>query len=190
MHPDRCTPPLSKRAPGWPVFIPFAQNKSRRLRQHRQHRRGRGGPVPSRARSHQPRQTGLSTVGAGGAGAACAEPDPLLPMLLTVLTVFSTVACILMTLFLARPSRLNVMSMPNARRARGGGGQRVRYPISQELRSAMISRTHAATGSASIMHSIAPLATRKASFDQIEPARCALSQFPTCGLARCHWPPA
>jgi hypothetical protein len=59
-----------------------------------------------------------------------------------------------------------------------------------ELRSVMISRTHAATGSASIMHSIAPLATPKASFDQIEPARCALSQFPTCGLARCHRPPA
>jgi hypothetical protein len=61
----------------------------------------------------------LSIVLAGGTGTACAEPDPFFPMLLTVLTVltvFSTVACILMILFPARPSRLNAMSMPSARR--------------------------------------------------------------------------
>src|SRR5438874_2842254 len=96
-------------------------------------------------------------------------------------------ACILMILLPARPSRLNVMSMPRTRRnvcarrrrpasARGFLGQPARsvempslllwsaparrrsaaLPV-HELRSAMISRTQVAIGSASIMHSIAPL---------------------------------
>src|SRR5438094_1208520 len=91
-----------------------------------------------------------------------------------------------MILFPARPSQLNVISMPSARRnvcsrrrrparARGFFGQPVlslempslprsaparrrsaALPV-HELRSAMISRTQVAIGSASIMHSIAPL---------------------------------
>jgi hypothetical protein len=64
---------------------------------------------------------GLTAVVAGRNGVACADPPPPFPMLLTtltvltVLTVFSSVLRILIILFPARPSRLNVISMPNAR---------------------------------------------------------------------------
>ena len=62
-------------------------------------------------------QTGLSAVVAGGAGAACTDPlSPMVRTLLTVLTVFSSVLRILIILFPARPSRLNVISMLNARK--------------------------------------------------------------------------
>jgi hypothetical protein len=100
---------------------------------------------------------------------------------LTVETVFATVVCILMTLLPARPSRPKAMSMPRARRnvcarrrrpasARGFLGQPALSPDMpllrpapvrrrsaalpvHELRSAMMSRAQAATGSASITRS-------------------------------------
>ena len=148
--------------------------------------------------SHQSQQHVLIVAVTGGVGAACFEADlqrlsPMTQTLLTVLTVLLTVltvsssVLILMILLPARPSRLNVISMPSACRnvcarrrrpasARGFLGQPARsvempslllwsaparrrsaaLPV-HELRSAMISRTQVAIGSASIMHSIAPL---------------------------------
>src|SRR5262245_52837062 len=50
------------------------------------------------------------------AGRGRPDPGSYSLTLPTVLTVFSVVARIRMTLFPARPSRLNVISMPNARR--------------------------------------------------------------------------
>jgi hypothetical protein len=110
----------------------------------------------------------------------------MLLTVLTVLTVFSSGLRIVIILFPARPSRLNVISMPRIRRkvcarrsrparARGFLGQPVpsrdvplllqptprcmrstALPV-HNLRSAMISHTQAATGSASMAHSIAAL---------------------------------
>ena len=76
-----------RRSPGW------------HLRQHRQYRRRRG------------HQWSFHTSAAAGPGGAL-----ILTTLLTVLTVCSVVARIRMTLFPARPSRLNAMWMPSTRR--------------------------------------------------------------------------
>ena len=127
-----------------------------------------------------------SRSGPAGAGGGCPNRKALWRTLLTVLTVLSSLARMLIILLPARPSRLNVMSMPKALRnvcarrsrpasARGLLGQPVRLserpsqlrpapsrsrstavPV-HELRSAMISRTQEATGSASIIPSIADL---------------------------------
>ena len=140
----------------------------------------RGGREPGRQLSSQ--------TGYAGPQGCCSEsaPDPLSLTLLTVLTVFSGNERIRITLLPARPSRLNAISIPSARRnvcarrkwparARGFFGQPVpslgirsllrstltrrrsaALPV-QEGRSLMNSRTQAAIGSASMMLSIAAL---------------------------------
>src|SRR2546430_1073694 len=156
-----------------------------KYRQHRQHRLR---PYWAPAGGREPGRQLSSQTGYAGPQGCCSEsaPDPLSLTLLTVLTVFSGHERIRITLLPARPSRLNAISMPSARRnvcarrkwparARGFFGQPVpslgirsllrstltrrrsaALPV-QELRSLMNSRTQAAIGSASIMPSIAAL---------------------------------
>ena len=118
-----------------------------------------------------------------GLGGGSLDPTSLSPTILTVLTVFCRVLRSLITLVPVLPSRRKWTSMPSARRkicarrnrpasSRGLFGQVV-FPLKstepkpvrksseavpvQVTRLAMISRTRAATGSASIKSSIAPL---------------------------------
>ena len=156
----------------------------RRLRQHRRlldgelaRSRARAGQIGSTLSSQTHRPMAADVVSTGA-------PSPR--TLLTVQTVFSRVRRILMILLPAWPSRLNVMSMPSPRRnvctrrrrpasARGFLGQPAllretsspaqsaqairrseALPV-QLRRSAMISRTQAATGSVSMTLSIAAL---------------------------------
>src|SRR6266511_914068 len=158
-----------------------------KYRQHRQHRlRPYWAPAGGASQVERSSQTGYA-----GPQGCCSEsaPDPLsltLLTVLTVLTVFSGNERIRITLLPARPSRLNAISIPSARRndcarrkwparARGFFAQPVPFfgirsllrstltrrrsaalPV-QEGRSLMNSRTQAAIGSASMMPSIAAL---------------------------------
>jgi hypothetical protein len=150
------------------AFTPINRNEGRHLRQHRQHR------------LHDRRLIFRRQQG-------CFDPTktPLWRTLLTALTVCSALVLTLIILVPARPWRENVTSMPGVRRnvcarrsrpasARGVFGQpallfqtsssaksatrkrSAALPV-HVLRSAIRPRTHAATGSASIMPSMAVL---------------------------------
>ena len=135
---------------------------------------------------HRPVRPQSSSPQAPGLWWECPDPGPgpLWRTLPTVLTVFANLVCILMSLLPVRPSRAKAISIPRARRnvcarrrrpasARGFFGQAaVPLEVSllsvparrrsaalhiHDLRPAMISRTHAATGSASMMLSMPAL---------------------------------
>src|SRR6516225_9756554 len=146
------------------------------------------GPTGHLQGGREPGRQLSSQTGYAGPQGCCSEsaPDPLSLTLLTLLTLFSGNERIRITLLPARPSRLNAISIPSARRnvcarrkwparARGFFAQPVpsfgirsllrstltrrrsaALPV-QQGRSLMKSRTQAAIGSASLFPSIAAL---------------------------------